>query len=111
MTSDKHDDEKALLGKISQRLDDSVESLDAATLSRLNQARHRALETGAQSPQRSSWIVAAAFASVFVVVSVGWLVNTSMPAQDENAVIASSEDLELIDDLEFVSWLAEQDAG
>ncbi len=103
-------DEQAMLDRISMQLDDSVETLDARTLSRLNVARHRALETRVSS-RRHSWMLPAVFASLFVVLSASWLLNTQQAAQTDDQFIASTDDIELIDDLEFVSWLAEQDAS
>ncbi len=108
--TDKATDEQAMLDRISMQLDDSVETLDARTLSRLNVARHRALETRASS-RRHSWMLPTVFASLFVVLSASWLLNTQQVSPTDDQFIASSEDIELIDDLEFVSWLAEQDAS
>ncbi len=108
--ADNSEQEQAMLKKISMHLDDSVETLDARTLSRLNVARHRALETRAVSrPQR--WLFPVVFASLFAVFSVTVLFNAQQSTPGNDQFIASNEDIELIDDLEFVSWLAEQDAS
>jgi len=108
--ADKTGEEQAMLKKISMHLDDSVETLDARTLSRLNVARHRALETHA-SPRPQRWLFPVVFASLFAVFSVAVLFNAQQSAPGSEQFIASNEDIELIDDLEFVSWLAEQDAS
>ncbi len=101
------DREQQMIDRLGRSLDDSVDNLDAATLSRLNQARQQALET--RSQQRTNWLMATAFASVLLVVGSVMLSNTTTHTPDEAAYIADIDDLELIDDLEFVSWLAEQD--
>jgi len=111
MSVDKHTDDR-LVQQINQQLDDSVDSLDAGTLSRLNQARHRAIDeklSGAAARHRSGWLFTGALATVFLVASVVYLSNITMHSPLDNEAFASSDDLELIDDLEFVSWLAAQD--
>lgn len=110
MTANKRDDE-VLLRQLNEQLDDSVDALDANTLSRLNQARHRALDeklSGTAVRHHAGWLTAA-LATVFLAVSIVYLSDLPHSALDDSATIASHEDLELIDDLEFVSWLAAQD--
>jgi len=111
-------DEK-LLKNSKKILDESAESLDAATLSRLNQARQKALgsHTAAFS-FKTSWIPASAFASLGIAVTTAWLL-TSLPDDTEQFQIAkvyedmemltSETDLELLEQLEFVSWLVEEE--
>ena len=101
-------DEK-LLQQLNQHLDDSVDALDARTLSKLNQARHRAIEQKTQL--RGSWIASAAFATILVIVTAGWLINTQMHTSPQNNINAGYDDIELIDDLEFITWLAEQEGS
>lgn len=101
-------DEK-LVRQLNQHLNDSVDSLDARTLSKLNQARHHAIEQKTQA--RSNWTISGAFAGILVIITAGWLINTQMPVQQENNLNAGYDDIELIDDLEFISWLAEQDGA
>lgn len=109
MPANKPVHERDLLDSISQHLDDSVDALDAVTLSKLNQARHRALETKASHVP--NWLPSGAFAAVFIAIAAGWLF-THPPAfmqTPEATALLSDEDIEMIDDLEFVSWLVEQD--
>ena len=94
MTTNKPDNDSRLLQELNQQLDDSVDSLDARTLSKLNQARQRAIES--RSHSRTNWIVSGVFASLLVAVSVGVLVNTYSPLQQNNHNMANYDDLELI---------------
>ncbi len=98
--------------------DDSVAALDAATRSRLTQARHRALdELSSQRDRgwRSALLPAGAVAATaLVAMLVVW-----QPPVDSGAVQTESlsdleillgeEDLEMLDEeLEFYGWLEEQ---
>ena len=95
-------------------LDDSIEHLDAYTLSRLNQARHRALAQ-AEKPRwvNPQWLKAATFAVLLATVINGWLFLSSSNMQhmntDDFELIAASEDFELLQDLDFVVWMIEQE--
>jgi hypothetical protein len=98
--------------------DDSVAALDAATRSRLTQARHRALEE--LPPQRERgvrawWLPAGTLAATALVA---WLVTWQAPPEREGLqaaqlgdleILLGEEDLEMLDEeLEFYSWLEEQ---
>jgi hypothetical protein len=98
--------------------DDSVAALDAATRSRLTQARYRALDerTAVRNPRwRSSLMPAGAVAATALVA---WLVVwQSPPASDavratplaDLEILLGEEDLEMLDEeLEFYGWLEEQ---
>jgi hypothetical protein len=100
--------------------DDSVERLDAATLSQLNQGRHAALEQLASGSSKAAWVrwapaggVAAA-ALITVIVMRGPEIE-SMPAEvvSDFEILLEGESLEMFEDLEFYSWMddAELDAG
>ncbi len=97
--------------------DESVEQLDAATLSRLNRARHTALaEVHRPTRQWSHWIPATGVAAA-VLVAVMVLQNPAgidepLPAAVADLEILLGEDsIEMLEDLEFYSWLdvVEQD--
>lgn len=97
--------------------DASVAALDAATRSRLTQARHRALAQ--RSPVRGGWrwslVPAGALAATALVV---WFtVWQRPPASDavqsaalgDLEILLGEEDLEMLDEeLEFYGWLEEQ---
>ncbi|UXI69120.1 DUF3619 family protein [Tahibacter amnicola] len=96
--------------QIRRLLDDSVDGLDAATLSRLNRARQRAL---AAPPRQNAWMPMglAAAASLVLAVALLWqrepvhplapAASTASPVLD----VPEEEALEFVDDLEFYAWL------
>ncbi len=105
-----------LLAKaVSETLQEKTDNLDAATLSRLNQARQQALHD-AQGQRRGRWIpggVAAAAAMLALLISTGH--RTPPPAQPllsqplpELTILSSDESLEMLQELEFFVWLDEE---
>ena len=98
--------------------DDSVAGLDAATRSRLTQARYRALEErhiGARRGWRWSLVPAGTLAATALVA---WF-TVWQPRPDSDAVqqaalgdleiLLGEEDIEMLDEeLEFYGWLEEQ---
>lgn len=107
-----------LAGNVRDSLDRSIEHLDAATLSRLNQARHKALATKQRHGYGLPWLAAGSLAAIIVALLASRLLLTSPEILTENMPIASiddaefidvSEDIELLDDLDFVSWMVTQD--
>jgi len=108
-------------------LDESAQSLDAATLSRLNRARQAALEQ--RRPTLRPWFVPAGLASacaVLLALAVVWRAPVPMPANpgapapiatamQSNGVaagdldiVSGDEGLEFYQDLEFYAWLDAQ---
>ena len=97
--------------------DDSVAGLDAATRSRLTQARHRALEertAGRDRGWRWSLIPAGALAATALVA---WFTIGQVPVRDtvqseslaDLEILLGEEDIEMLDEeLEFYGWLEEQ---
>jgi len=97
--------------------DASVDDLDAATLSTLNQSRHRALEE-ARSPrgQLMRWVPAAGIAAAVLFGIMLTLPGTGsldpMPAGVADMDILLGEDsLEMLEELEFYSWLDVMEEG
>jgi len=93
--------------------DTSVEGLDAATLSRLNRGRHRALEEMAR-PGRGwyRWVpaagVAAAALVAFMVLVPGPrpVPGEVLPAEVTDLEILLGEDaIEMLEELEFYTWI------
>jgi hypothetical protein len=114
MTDEKDD----LAGNVRDTLDRSVEHLDAATLSRLNQARHNALAVKQRHGGVMPWLTAGSLAAIVVAILASRLMLTTPDTLTENMPIASiedaefidvSEDIDLLDDLDFVSWMVTQD--
>lgn len=95
-------------------LDSSIEHLDASTLSRLNQARHNALDhVGRPRLVDSQWIKAGAFALLLVTIFNGWLFMSGPDMEqmdtDDFELIIANEDYELIRELDFVTWMIEEE--
>ena len=102
--------------------DDSVERLDAATLSKLNQRRQAALAKVGHAEPAHAWLrwapasglAAAAVVAVMMMQGPG---VTDIPAMPDSTVsdfeiLLGDEQLEMIEELEFYSWIdmADEDA-
>jgi hypothetical protein len=107
-------DEEELRAQAKALFDDSVEQLDAATLSRLNRGRQKALqEIDAAGPagQWARWVPAGGLAAAAVVAVVLWQgapVEHSAPAAGsvtDFEILLSEDNLEMLEDLEFYSWM------
>ena len=99
-------------------LDESVQSLDAATLSRLNRVRQAALGQGKRST--AAWFLPAGLAGacVLLLAVAAWHGRTPHPATTRvDAPIAAgagdadalADDEDLYENLEFYAWLDAQD--
>lgn len=97
--------------------DDSVARLDAATLSRLNQARQSAV--AAASRRRAlpfaGWAPAGALAAAAVLAVALWIGRTPAPhpqaaLPDALEFVAQVDDVDLLgDDVEFYDWAMASD--
>ena len=107
-------DEKQLAEQAKALFDDSVERLDAAMLSRLNQGRQQALQeirdTGSGG-EWARWVPAGGIAAAAVVAVVVWQgvsVEHSAPAAGtatDFEIMLSEDSLDMLEDLEFYSWM------
>ena len=98
--------------------DDSVAALDAATRSKLTQARYRAVEEQASARDRgfrSSLLPAGAVAATALVAFlVVWQATPPAPVPQAAAlsdleILLGEEDLKMLDEeIEFYGWLEEQ---
>ena len=96
-----------------RHFDESVDGLDAATLSRLNRGRQAALDA-ARTPYRqwSGWmpltgVAAAALVAVVTFQSPpGGVIEA--PAADYE-ILLSEESIDMLEELEFYSWLDTQE--
>lgn len=98
--------EQAFVEQIKRRLDRQANELDELTVGRLGAARQRAVD--AVSRPKQSWIPAIGIATATVVVFAVavWQNPSDLPGPyEELDIIASGEDLELIEDLDFYDWL------
>ena len=111
--------EQELQDKLRAALDERAQGLDGATLSRLRQARARALEQPAapwwqlSTPQ---WLGAAgsmaAVALVAVLVGRTPLPEPAAPLEvplNHLEIATLEEELELIEDIDFYQWLDSQE--
>jgi hypothetical protein len=93
-------------------LDASTQSLDAATVSRLNRARQRALAAAAPRPALRWSRRLAVAASLLLAAVIWWPDTTQDPASagastlsPEEAELLADDEFEMTDDLEFYAWL------
>jgi len=117
--------EKDFLQKVNAHLDEQAEHLDAATQSRLNQARQRALEHVKSSEQdhmtdviagtRFRWLPASAMAGIAIVALGSFLflqnINTVPEGglDDPLEIVTSNNNLDMYEQLDFYMWLVEED--
>ncbi len=93
--------------------DESVDALDAETLSKLNRGRHAALaEVQTERPLWLRWVPAAGVAAAVVVAVMLALPQTTLdatlPASDMD-ILLGEDSFEMLEDLEFYAWLDMQD--
>lgn len=106
--------DEQLTDKAKKAFDQSVDRLDAATLSRLNRGRHKAIaEAGRPSRDWVRWMPATGAAAV-VLLAVFALNGPAdvdviaAPASDLE-ILLGEESIEMLEDLEFYSWLDTQE--
>lgn len=101
--------------KVKAYLDESVEDLSPDITRRLQQARYAAIE---KSQTRSIWsfyphaataVVAIAVISISINLSQKNMVESVLAMEDEIELLASNDNLELMEDLEFIQWLVESE--
>ena len=112
------DSEKQFEKRAKALFDDSVEEVDAAALSRLNQGRHRALDE-LRRPAIAYWGRWAPAAGVAAAAAVA-IVMMSGPGQElpsgaaevatDFEMLLETDSLEMLEDLEFYSVLDAVDA-
>ena len=111
-------DDKDFIQQVRNELDEACDDLDAATCSRLNQARQQALE--ARQASRSRWLLP--IGGLTTAAAIGILsVNlwTTQPAQhptqqpkidlvEDMELLSGTEELEFFENLEFYQWLEDE---
>jgi hypothetical protein len=106
MTTDR---DSRLIEALTGALDSKAAALDAATLSRLNQARHQAIATRHRDARDNRWFgLGAATAAVLAgVVAIGLLSPGDGPADgiEFSSIDLLTEDTELVEELDFFLWL------
>ncbi len=93
-----------------EAFDASVDKLDGATLSKLNQGRHAALaELDRPVRQWTRWVpatgVAAAVAVAVMVMQSPAPVNDLPTAVTDMEILLGEDSIEMLEDLEFYSWI------
>ncbi len=103
-------------GSVKSVLDDSAESLDATTLSKLRQARYKALEqaSGHRVSAASWWVPAGAVTATTVIAVFAFWLGVVNPQTRVNTIedldlLASADNTELYEQIEFYEWLQSQD--
>lgn len=116
----KRTDDQQFADKAKQLFDDSVERLDASTLSRLNRGRHAALAELEQSRPLQSWLRWAPAAAVATVAVLAVMLLQSpiktpeieVPSTATDFEILMDEDgIEMFEDLEFYALMDELEAN
>ena len=102
-----NDDDKPFVDQVKQTLDQHADALDELTSARLAAARRNALDV---RPRRTHWLPVAVLSAVAAsVLTVALLLNqdTGLQGIDPEALelVAQSEDLELIEEMDFYDWL------
>jgi hypothetical protein len=112
----KPDDNEDFATQAKAVFDDSVERLDAAALSRLNQGRHAALEQLASGSSKAAWTrwapaggVAAAALLTMIVMRAPEMENMPVEVVSDFEILLEDESLQMLEDLEFYSWLDDVD--
>lgn len=111
--------QKQQIERLTQALDQSTQDLDAATLSKLTQARHAAVAAAGRQQTRRWPSMAMLAGSTATLALVAVLVTSQLaisPAPQESGdavtdfeLLASSDELEMLEDLEFFEWLGTTD--
>ncbi len=110
--------EEAFAAKAKALFDDSVAGLDGETRSRLSRSRHRALaELERARPAWLQWAPAAGVTAAAVVAFVIWTGNpvvdegTSPAMADDIEILLNEDSLEMLEELEFYSWIDLDEEG
>jgi hypothetical protein len=117
--TDMNDRMQELERKSRAAFDDSVESLDAATRSRLARARAQALEElqHRRAAWSTGWLPAGAAAGAALVAAMLWVggdqgtqgAPPALSALEDLDIVAGGEDLAMFgEDEEFYAWAADQ---
>jgi hypothetical protein len=110
--------DKRLADAAKELFDESVDSLNAATLSRLNKGRHEALaelQNGTSARQWARWVpatgmAAAALVAVMLMRGPGDVTLPEVPVTvSDFEILLDDQNLEMLEDLEFYSWLDTSD--
>ncbi|MFP4315606.1 MAG: DUF3619 family protein [Desulfovibrionales bacterium] len=106
--------EDRFVSKVREHLDTSACRLDPAIASRLASSRHRAVHSIPADRFTLPWktiVPALSTAMALMLIVLGVLTfkgtHTDIPAVDDAGMLMTTE-IDLLEDLEFYSWLAEE---
>lgn len=111
--------EDEFLEKVNNTLDQRINTLDGETVSKLNRARHAALQQQYRPPHtvnKWAWLPASGIAVAVLISSLflfraEQMVDISGNDLDEIEIIASTDSIELYEQLDFYLWLLEEESG
>lgn len=103
--------------KIKHELDESTDELNPDVLRRLQQARYAALEQSVSKPRWSFFPQAVTAVFAIAVISMSFffnfnnteIIDSELVLETELEMFTSVDSLELMEDLEFIQWLAESE--
>jgi len=108
-----HDKEREFLVSAKTLLDESVEDIDGPTQTRLKMARRQALDSPQSTVPRFLWAGGVVSAAVVLLITGLWLFQPHssgpLPSFEDMEILASSEEPDFYDDLDFYHWLAHAD--
>ena len=108
-----HRDDK-LIERNRALFEQSVTEVDGRIRSRLNQARQAALAELRVRPRITGWVTAAAGAVALTLIVLLRTGSPSAPVEvwaEDVESPAADADVELLEDVEFYAWLAQQPVG
>jgi hypothetical protein len=103
--------DEELVNEAKATFDQSVDKLDAATLSTLNRGRQRALEAPHSRRARwPRWVPVAGMATATLLVALLVLpgpveLETNLPTVDDMEILLGEESIEMLEDLEFYALI------
>lgn len=106
--------EEQLLNDIKQELDGSCDRLDAQTLSRLNYARHQALEGNSTAFFQRRFLTGGALTACVLVLGIGFYIQRDSQAEldialselEDIEILSADENFELYEEIDFYQWLS-----
>lgn len=112
MTDQRQDSEHRFIAAAKDLLEEELTRLDAPIADRLRRARREAVEAG-RKPARRLWAAGLAATCVALVAVFLWIwepvAPQAIPNPEDVEILASAEDLDFYEDLEFYAWLADAD--
>ena len=102
-------DDELLENQVNRALDNSIENLSPDVRRNLNRIR---IEAAENKTRPSFFLKYASALSVALVVVIGWQLMPGSPDfQEDLFAEVLQEDLEMLDELDFVFWMAEVESS